>query len=168
MTHHLPPVCRLLDHGLVPELLRHGDEAQRGKETVRFFKHLLGCPALGREQTGSGEGQRGMRGVPEAGEDGRPRRALFLWAGEVFWGQLELDPALGISRWGENTDEPWRFLVVPEHLTTWMVATAKGCWVPRSFPRAAWKSTDLLFHGWCGIHLGGIRERYHQVENVGP
>lgn len=30
------------------------------------------------------------------------------------------------------------------------------------------ESTDLLFHSWSGIHLGGIWEGHHQVEDVGP
>lgn len=78
MTHHLPPIRWLLDHGLVPELLWHLDEAQRGEETVRLFKHFLGCPALGKEQR-PGEGQWGMLGCRGCGMMGGQGVALF-WA----------------------------------------------------------------------------------------
>lgn len=108
------------------------------------------------------------RGAGGCRKDERPGTALFLWAGEISWGQLELDPALGIARWVENTDEAWRFFGSTRTFGNMTGDNSQRVLVPRGLPRAGWKSTDLLFHGRGGIHLGGIWVRHHQVENIGP
>lgn len=85
-----------------------------------------------------------------------------------LWWQLLLGPALGISRLGNNRGMSWKLLAASKHLAMGVLAVARGCWVPGDFSRADCKSTDLFFHGWGGIHLGGIWVGHHQVENVGP
>lgn len=39
MAHHFPPIGRLLQHRLVPELGGHGQQPQGGEEIVCFLKH---------------------------------------------------------------------------------------------------------------------------------
>lgn len=61
---------------------------------------------------------------------GRTGVALF-WTGGSPGVSCAWIQVLAYKGW-ENTDEALIFLAILEHL-----ATAKGCWVPRGFPRAA-------------------------------
>lgn len=69
MAHHFPPVGRLLQHRLVPELERHRQQPQGGEEIICFLKHLFGCPSLQTEGALTTLGTVGTDCVPQRGGD---------------------------------------------------------------------------------------------------
>lgn len=46
MTHHIASILGFLQHGLGPELWRHGQQPQRSEEVVWLLEHPGGIPAL--------------------------------------------------------------------------------------------------------------------------
>lgn len=51
MTDHLSPIIRFLQHGLVPELRRHGNQSQRCEELLGHPEHVSGIIALWTKST---------------------------------------------------------------------------------------------------------------------
>lgn len=50
MTHHLATIWRLLQHGLVPEFLRHWFQTKRSEKLVWLLEHSGGVPVLRKEK----------------------------------------------------------------------------------------------------------------------